>query len=108
MWSWLEQLKEPVISVQVAKTLNPYSTDSQTILSTLDQVSARFAHEFTLYYILSFTSLYSYFQASKETLTCILNCMAQMLMIPEEVEIEFLNRTIKALTWVRKQNRYFD
>ncbi|XP_074537257.1 protein tyrosine phosphatase domain-containing protein 1 [Halichoeres trimaculatus] len=75
MWSWLEQLKEPVISTQVAKTLNPYSTDSQAILNTLDQ-------------------------ASKETLMCILDCMAQMMTIPEEVETEFLNRTIKALTWL--------
>ncbi|KAK9514875.1 hypothetical protein VZT92_025558 [Zoarces viviparus] len=72
MWAWLEQLREPVISVQQAKGLN---SDAKTALSALDQ-------------------------ASKETLTCILDCMAHMLAIPEEVENAFLNRTIKAFTWV--------
>lgn len=38
MWAWLEQLKEPVISVQDAKGLNPNNTDAQTVLNTLDQV----------------------------------------------------------------------
>lgn len=75
MWAWLEQLKEPVISIQAAKALNPDKTDAQTILNTLDQ-------------------------APKETLTCILDCMAHMLKIPEEIENTFLNRTIKAFTWV--------
>lgn len=75
MWAWLEQLKEPVISIQDAKALNPDKTDAQTILNTLDQ-------------------------APKETLTCILDCMAHMLKIPEEIENTFLNRTIKAFTWV--------
>lgn len=40
MWAWLEQLKEPVISIQAAKALNPDNTDAQTILNTLDQVSS--------------------------------------------------------------------
>ncbi|GAA6216412.1 protein tyrosine phosphatase domain-containing protein 1-like [Lates japonicus] len=75
MWSWLEQLKEPVISTQDAKALNPNNTDAQTVLNTLDQ-------------------------APKETLTCILDCMAHMLTIPEEVENAFLNRTMKAFTWM--------
>ncbi|XP_042346960.1 protein tyrosine phosphatase domain-containing protein 1 [Plectropomus leopardus] len=75
MWAWLEQLKEPVISIQEAKALNP-NTDAQTVLNTLDQ-------------------------ASKQTLTCILDCMAHMLMIPQEVENAFLNRTIKAFTWMK-------
>uniref|UniRef100_A0A3Q4I4H7 Protein tyrosine phosphatase domain-containing protein 1 n=1 Tax=Neolamprologus brichardi TaxID=32507 RepID=A0A3Q4I4H7_NEOBR len=77
MWAWLEQLKEPVISIQDAKALNPDKTDAQTILNTLDQV---------------------------KTLTCILDCMAHMLKIPEEIENTFLNRTIKAFTWVTKTN----
>ncbi|TNN50022.1 Protein tyrosine phosphatase domain-containing protein 1 [Liparis tanakae] len=38
--------------------------------------------------------------ASKQTLTCVLDCMAHMLAIPEEVEAAFLKRTIKAFTWV--------
>ncbi|XP_054464739.1 protein tyrosine phosphatase domain-containing protein 1 [Anoplopoma fimbria] len=79
MWAWLEQLKEPVISVQDAKTLNPDNSDAQTVLNTLDQ-------------------------ASKQTLTCILDCMAHLLTIPEEVETAFLNRTIKAFTWVENSS----
>lgn len=35
MWSWLEQLKEPVISRQEALALNP---DNADILNTLDKV----------------------------------------------------------------------
>ena len=40
MWAWLEQLKEPVISIQEAKALDPNNTDAQTVLNTLDKVSA--------------------------------------------------------------------
>ncbi|XP_034067086.1 protein tyrosine phosphatase domain-containing protein 1 isoform X2 [Gymnodraco acuticeps] len=76
MWSWLEQLKEPVISIQEAKALDPNNTDAQTVLNTLDK-------------------------ACLQTLTCILDCMAHMQQIPEEVENAFLNRTIKAFTWMR-------
>ncbi|KAI3356893.1 hypothetical protein L3Q82_003540 [Scortum barcoo] len=79
MWAWLEQLKEPVISIQDAIALNPENTDAQTVLNTLDQ-------------------------APKETLTCILDCMAHMLMIPEEVENAFLNRTIKAFTLMKNES----
>ncbi|KAM8862531.1 protein tyrosine phosphatase domain-containing protein 1 isoform 2-T2 [Spinachia spinachia] len=75
MWAWLEQLREPVISVQEAKSLSPYNCEAQTVLSALDQ-------------------------ASKQTLTCILDCMAHLLAIPEEVDSAFLNRTIKAFTWL--------
>ncbi|XP_056158131.1 protein tyrosine phosphatase domain-containing protein 1 [Lampris incognitus] len=76
MWAWLEQLKGPVISIQAAKALDP-NADPQTVLNTLDQ-------------------------ASKETLMCILDCMAYMLTIPEEVENTFLDRTIKAFTHLQK------
>uniref|UniRef100_A0A3Q3KN71 Protein tyrosine phosphatase domain-containing protein 1 n=1 Tax=Monopterus albus TaxID=43700 RepID=A0A3Q3KN71_MONAL len=81
MWACLEQLSDPVISIQEARALNPQNTDAQTALSTLDQV--------------------------RETLTYILDCMANMLTIPEEVENAFLNRTIKAFTWVRKPLHLF-
>ncbi|KAF1390296.1 hypothetical protein PFLUV_G00056600 [Perca fluviatilis] len=79
MWAWLEQLKEPVISIQEAKAFNANNTDAQTVLNTLDQ-------------------------ASKQTLTCILNCMAHMMEIPEEVENAFLNRSIKAFTWIKNNS----
>lgn len=47
------------------------------------------------------------FQAPRETITCILDCMAHMLRVPEEVENAFLNRTIKAFTWVRFENAFW-
>ncbi|XP_068187051.1 protein tyrosine phosphatase domain-containing protein 1 [Antennarius striatus] len=75
MWAWLEQLKEPIISAQEAKALNPDRSNTQTVLDTLDQ-------------------------ATRETLMVILDCMAHMLRIPTEVEKAFLNRTIKAFTWM--------
>uniref|UniRef100_A0A8C4EGV8 Protein tyrosine phosphatase domain-containing protein 1 n=1 Tax=Dicentrarchus labrax TaxID=13489 RepID=A0A8C4EGV8_DICLA len=77
MWAWLEQLKEPVISIHEAKALNPHNTDPQSVLNTLDQV---------------------------KTLMCILDCMAHMLLIPERVENAFLNRTIKAFTWIKNDS----
>lgn len=42
------------------------------------------------------------FQAPKETVTCILNCMAHMMKISEDVEEAFLKRAIKAFAWVSK------
>lgn len=38
MWSWLEQLKEPVISPQEALALNPDHADAHAVLNTLDKV----------------------------------------------------------------------
>lgn len=40
MWAWLEQLKEPVISIHPVKTLKPYNTETENVLNTLDQVRA--------------------------------------------------------------------
>lgn len=40
MWTWLGHLKEPVISIQEAKSLNPDNSDAQTVLNPLAQVSA--------------------------------------------------------------------
>ncbi|XP_077403881.1 protein tyrosine phosphatase domain-containing protein 1 [Vanacampus margaritifer] len=79
MWAWLEQLKEPVICLQDAMALKPENTDAQAVLNTLGQ-------------------------APKETLMCILDCMAQLLTVPEEVQHAFLNRTIKAFTWMESNS----
>eukprot|EP00066_Takifugu_rubripes_P011608 XP_011600874.1 PREDICTED: protein tyrosine phosphatase domain-containing protein 1 [Takifugu rubripes] len=76
MWSWLEQLKEPVISRQEALALNP---DNADILNTLDK-------------------------AARETISCILDCMAHLLQVPEELENAFLNRTVKAFTWIENNS----
>lgn len=38
MWAWLEQLKEPVISIQDAEAISHNDCDAQTVLDSLDQV----------------------------------------------------------------------
>ncbi|XP_043080032.1 protein tyrosine phosphatase domain-containing protein 1 isoform X2 [Puntigrus tetrazona] len=73
MWSWLEQLKDPVISTHDVHTLKEANQDPETVLNCLDR-------------------------ASKETGMCILDCFARLLIIPEEVESAFLDRAAKALT----------
>ncbi|XP_026097185.1 protein tyrosine phosphatase domain-containing protein 1-like [Carassius auratus] len=73
MWSWLEQLKEPIISDHDVHTLTGTCQDPQTVLNCLDR-------------------------ASKETVMCILDCFAHVLTIPEEVESTFLERATKAFT----------
>ncbi|XP_016094181.1 protein tyrosine phosphatase domain-containing protein 1-like isoform X1 [Sinocyclocheilus grahami] len=73
MWSWLEQLKEPIISAHDVHTLTETSQDPQTVLNCLDR-------------------------ASRETVMSILDCFAHVLTIPEEVESTFLERATKAFT----------
>lgn len=113
MWSWLEQLKEPVISVQQAKDISPYNSDAKIFLNTLGKVSEmrnseNYVVDHVKAHVSSVTLVYLSFQAPKETLICILDCMARMQMIPEEVENAFLNRTIKAFTWVREEKNSVD
>lgn len=79
MWSWLEQLREPVLSVQAAMTLDPNNTKVHTVLNTLEQ-------------------------APKQTLISLLDCMAHMQEIPAEVENAFLDRTIKAFTRLERNS----
>ncbi|XP_051515762.1 protein tyrosine phosphatase domain-containing protein 1 [Myxocyprinus asiaticus] len=76
IWSWLEQLKEPVISAHDVHTLEKASQDGKTVLNSLDR-------------------------ASKETVTCILDCFAHLFTIQEEVESAFLERATKAFTKVK-------
>ncbi|XP_060793109.1 protein tyrosine phosphatase domain-containing protein 1 isoform X2 [Neoarius graeffei] len=75
LWSWFEQLKEPVISVTDVQTLKQQNTDQKIILNSLPP-------------------------ASRETLLCVLDCFAHLLVMPEEVEEAFVERIIKAFTWI--------
>ncbi|XP_061908729.1 protein tyrosine phosphatase domain-containing protein 1 [Entelurus aequoreus] len=75
MWAWLEQLQQPIICLQDAERLDAENADAQTVLDTLEQ-------------------------APRETLVCILDCMAHLLSVPEQVDLAFLKRTIKAFTWM--------
>lgn len=75
MWSWLEQLREPVISQEDVKTLQENNFSPQQALDSLDK-------------------------GHKQTLLCILDCTAHLLEIPEEVEKGILDRIIKTFTKV--------
>lgn len=79
LWSWLEQLKEPIISAHDVPALHETSQDPTTVLNSLDR-------------------------ASRETVTCILDCFAHLFTIPEEVEIAFLERAAKAFTQMKSSD----
>lgn len=72
MWSWLEQLKDPIISSEDVKALSEKNYNPQSALNSLEK-------------------------GHRLTLLCILDCAAH-LAIPEEVEATFLNQTIKVFT----------
>nr|XP_019941836.1 PREDICTED: protein tyrosine phosphatase domain-containing protein 1 [Paralichthys olivaceus] len=73
MWSWLEQLKDPVISSEDIKALSGKKVNPQNALDSLEK-------------------------GHRLTLLCILNCAAHLLPMPEEVETSFLKQTIKVFT----------
>uniref|UniRef100_A0A3Q2NQC4 Protein tyrosine phosphatase domain-containing protein 1 n=1 Tax=Fundulus heteroclitus TaxID=8078 RepID=A0A3Q2NQC4_FUNHE len=73
MWSWLEQLKDPVISQEDVQLLSEKKVNPQDALNSLEK-----GHRFTL--------------------LCVLNCAAHLLPVPEDVLMCFLNQTIKVFT----------
>ncbi|XP_070707220.1 protein tyrosine phosphatase domain-containing protein 1 isoform X2 [Pempheris klunzingeri] len=72
MWSWLEQLKDPVISSEDIKALSEKNVNPQNALDALEK-------------------------GHRLTLLCILDCAAHLLPVPE-VETSFLNQTIQVFT----------
>ncbi|XP_069559300.1 protein tyrosine phosphatase domain-containing protein 1 isoform X1 [Brachyistius frenatus] len=73
MWSWLAQLRDPVISSEDVKALSEKYINPQKALDSLEK-------------------------GHRLTLLCILDCAAHLLPVPEEVETGFLNQTIEVLT----------
>lgn len=73
MWSWLEQLKDPVISSEDVKALSEKNVNPQNTLDSLEK-------------------------GHRLTLLCILDCAAHLLPMPEEVEASFLHQTIRVFT----------
>uniref|UniRef100_UPI00398ED4BC protein tyrosine phosphatase domain-containing protein 1 isoform X3 n=1 Tax=Pristiophorus japonicus TaxID=55135 RepID=UPI00398ED4BC len=75
MWSWLEQLKEPVLSrVDVEALAHKYMDPNK--------------------------AFYSLEKGQYQTLLCILDCIAQLRDLPFDVEDAILTRTIRAFTKV--------
>ncbi|NWI14720.1 PTPC1 protein, partial [Crypturellus soui] len=81
MWSWLEQLKEPVISKEDIDMLAKNCTESQEALNLLKKEQC-------------------------QTILCILNCVVNLQMLPTDVEEALLARAIKAFT--KASNHFFD
>lgn len=73
MWSWLEQLRDPVISSEDVKALSEKNVNPQKALDSLEK-------------------------GPRLTLLCILDCAAHLLPMPEEVETRFLTQTIQVFT----------
>ncbi|XP_030633339.1 protein tyrosine phosphatase domain-containing protein 1 [Chanos chanos] len=75
MWSWLEQLKEPVFSKEDVKALAESHCNPYHALDSLEK-------------------------GHKQTLLRVLDCAAHLLEIPKDTETDILNRIIKAFTKV--------
>ncbi|XP_010129033.1 PREDICTED: protein tyrosine phosphatase domain-containing protein 1 isoform X1 [Chlamydotis macqueenii] len=73
MWSWIEQLKEPVLSKDDIDMLAKNCTDSQDVLYLLRKEQC-------------------------QTILCILHCVVNLQMLPADVEEALLARAIKAFT----------
>ncbi|XP_024916036.1 protein tyrosine phosphatase domain-containing protein 1 isoform X2 [Cynoglossus semilaevis] len=73
MWSWLEQLKDPVISSEDIKALTENDVNPKNALNLLEQ-------------------------GHRLTLLCVLKCAAQLQPMPKDVETLFLNKIIKVFT----------
>nr|XP_009513587.1 PREDICTED: protein tyrosine phosphatase domain-containing protein 1 isoform X2 [Phalacrocorax carbo] len=73
MWSWIEQLKEPIISKDDIDMLAKNCTESQDALYLLRKEQC-------------------------QTILCILHCVVNLQMLPADVEEALLARAIKAFT----------
>nr|XP_021137318.1 protein tyrosine phosphatase domain-containing protein 1 isoform X2 [Columba livia] len=73
MWSWIEQLKEPIISTDDVDMLAKNCTESQDALYLLRKEQC-------------------------QTILCILHCVVNLQMLPADVEEALLARAIRAFT----------
>ncbi|XP_070591869.1 protein tyrosine phosphatase domain-containing protein 1 isoform X3 [Erythrolamprus reginae] len=73
MWSWIEQLKEPLLTKNDVDVLAKNNTDFQEAFKLLEK-------------------------GKYHTILCILNCVVNLQTIPTDVEELLLNRAIKAFT----------
>ncbi|NXS89777.1 PTPC1 protein, partial [Erpornis zantholeuca] len=83
MWSWIEQLKEPIISKDDVDMLAKNCTESQDALYLLRKEQC-------------------------QTILCILHCVANLQVLPADVEEALLARAIKAFTKASNPEQLFD
>ncbi|KFV55813.1 Protein tyrosine phosphatase domain-containing protein 1, partial [Tyto alba] len=81
MWSWIEQLKEPIISKDDIDMLANNCTESQDALYLLRKEQC-------------------------QTILCILHCVVNLQMLPADVEEALLSRAVRAFT--KASNHFFD
>ncbi|KAG8431897.1 hypothetical protein GDO86_019530 [Hymenochirus boettgeri] len=79
MWSWVEQLKEPVVTKEDIDLLSGCSCDLETALYLLKK-------------------------GQHQTILCILQCVGQLHPIPSELEEALLGRFIEAFTKVKQDS----
>lgn len=75
MWSWVEQLKEPVITKEDVDMLVDRQADATEALFWLEK-------------------------GKHQTILCVLHCIVSLQMVPVDVEEAFLVHAIKAFTKV--------
>uniref|UniRef100_A0A3P9IA57 Protein tyrosine phosphatase domain-containing protein 1 n=1 Tax=Oryzias latipes TaxID=8090 RepID=A0A3P9IA57_ORYLA len=73
MWSWLEQLKDPIISTEDMKSLAETRGNPQSALHRLQK-------------------------GPRLTLLCVFDCAAQLLPLPEDLKARLLTQTVKVFT----------
>ncbi|NWT01588.1 PTPC1 protein, partial [Mionectes macconnelli] len=83
MWSWIEQLKEPVISKDDVDMMAKNCTEPQEALYLLRKEQC-------------------------QTILCILHCVVNLQMLPDDVEETLLARAIKAFTKASNLKQIFD
>ncbi|NXU38158.1 PTPC1 protein, partial [Drymodes brunneopygia] len=83
MWSWIEQLKEPILSKDDIDMLAKNCTESQDALYLLGKEQC-------------------------QTILCILHCVVNLQVLPADVEEALLARAIKAFTKASNPKKLFD
>ncbi|CAJ0946751.1 unnamed protein product [Ranitomeya imitator] len=76
MWSWIEQLKEPLITKASVHLLASYSSDPDSALYLLEK-------------------------GQHQTMLCILQCVSNLRPLPSDIEDAILTRMVIAFTMVK-------
>ncbi|XP_071984595.1 protein tyrosine phosphatase domain-containing protein 1 isoform X2 [Engystomops pustulosus] len=79
MWSWIEQLKEPVITREGVTLLASYGSDPDSALYLLEK-------------------------GQHQTILCILHCVSNLRPLPSDIEDAILTRMIIAFTMIKEDS----
>ncbi|XP_056380267.1 protein tyrosine phosphatase domain-containing protein 1 isoform X2 [Hyla sarda] len=79
MWSWIEQLKEPVITKESVNLLASYGSDPENALYLLEK-------------------------GQHQSILCILQCVSNLQPLPSDIEDAILTRMITAFTMISQDS----